>query len=96
MLVKVFVFSALPIRSNGKLAFLSLSLSLSYLFRPSKKCLIITFVFSDHASFCALVDGDGEVVDHIRLVHLTKRKNSTRNDEGRLKVWWQFLKFCKM
>lgn len=40
----------------------------------------------NQASFCALVDGEGEVTDHLRLVHLTKRKNAYRKEESLLKM----------
>uniref|UniRef100_A0A914VLR4 Suppressor of Ty 6 homolog n=1 Tax=Plectus sambesii TaxID=2011161 RepID=A0A914VLR4_9BILA len=39
----------------------------------------------DQASFCAIIDGEGAVIDHMRLVHLTKRKNARQNNEAKLK-----------
>lgn len=53
--------------------------------------LFIFFFLSDQASFAAIVDGDGEVTDHLRLVHLTKRKNSFKAEERRLKVKPKFF-----
>lgn len=59
-----------------------------YEFRISFDSRLISFssFFSDQASFCAIVDGEGAVIDHVRLVHLMKRKNARRNEESRLKV----------
>ncbi len=42
--------------------------------------------FSDQASFCCVIDGDGEMLDYMRLVHFTKRRKSFREDDRRLKV----------
>ncbi|MFH4974474.1 hypothetical protein AB6A40_001183 [Gnathostoma spinigerum] len=39
----------------------------------------------DEASFGVLVDREGQVIDHIRLVHLTKRSTSTKPHEADLK-----------
>jgi transcription elongation factor SPT6 len=33
-------------------------------------------LYSDQAGFGALIDSQGELVDHIRLVHITKRLSS--------------------
>ena len=35
----------------------------------------------DEASFCAVVDGDGEVIDFQRLPYITRRKNSWNKEE---------------
>ncbi|GIX74854.1 transcription elongation factor SPT6 [Caerostris extrusa] len=39
----------------------------------------------DVPAFCALLDGDGEVVEYLRLPHLLKRRNAWREDERMLK-----------
>ncbi|KAK6102088.1 SH2 domain family protein [Brugia pahangi] len=39
----------------------------------------------DQASFCALIDQDGQILDHLRLVHITKSMNSKRSGEAELK-----------
>lgn len=40
----------------------------------------------DHPVFCALVNGEGEVTDFLRLPHFTKRRNAWREDERDKKV----------
>ncbi|XP_050409437.2 transcription elongation factor SPT6 [Patella vulgata] len=40
----------------------------------------------DPSSFCALIDGDGEVTDYLRLTSLTVRRNSYRQQEREAKV----------
>lgn len=42
--------------------------------------------FRDQASFGALIDQDGQVVDHIRLVHINKSIFSKKPHEADLKV----------
>uniref|UniRef100_A0A915KER6 YqgF/RNase H-like domain-containing protein n=1 Tax=Romanomermis culicivorax TaxID=13658 RepID=A0A915KER6_ROMCU len=52
------------------------------------KCRVLGIAYInelDQASFCAMIDGEGEVIDHLRLVHLTKRRNSFNPEEARLK-----------
>ncbi|XP_064619005.1 transcription elongation factor SPT6-like [Lineus longissimus] len=39
----------------------------------------------DEAAFCALVDGDGEVTDFLRLIHLMKRRNAYNEDDRKHK-----------
>ncbi|KAK6192106.1 hypothetical protein SNE40_003644 [Patella caerulea] len=39
----------------------------------------------DPSSFCALIDGDGEVTDYLRLTSLTVRRNSYRQQEREAK-----------
>jgi len=53
------------------------------------------FFCSDQASFCALINGEGEVTDHLRLVHLTKRKNAFKKEEAELKVYRSCTDFLK-
>lgn len=36
--------------------------------------------------FCALVNGEGEVTDFLRLPHFTKRRNAWREEEREKKV----------
>jgi transcription elongation factor SPT6 len=38
------------------------------------------------AAFCCIVDAESDVVDHLRLPHLLKRKNSYNPSEKRNKV----------
>ena len=40
----------------------------------------------EEASFCAVVDGDGEVTDFLRLPHIMKRRNGWNRDDADLKV----------
>jgi transcription elongation factor SPT6 len=40
----------------------------------------------DEASFCAIVDGDGEVTDFLRLPHIMKRRNGWNKEDASLKV----------
>lgn len=40
----------------------------------------------DHPVFCALVNGEGEVTDFLRLPHFTKRRNAWREEEREKKV----------
>jgi hypothetical protein len=40
----------------------------------------------DEASFCAIVDGDGEVTDFLRLPHIMKRRNGWNKEDAALKV----------
>ena len=37
--------------------------------------------YRDEPAFCALVDGDGEVTDFLRLVNLMKHKKSFRRED---------------
>lgn len=36
--------------------------------------------------FCALINGEGEVVDFLRLPHFMKRRNAFREDDREKKV----------
>lgn len=38
-------------------------------------------VCREEPAFCALVDGDGEVTDFLRLVHILKRRNAYRKED---------------
>uniref|UniRef100_A0A803TH55 SPT6 homolog, histone chaperone and transcription elongation factor n=1 Tax=Anolis carolinensis TaxID=28377 RepID=A0A803TH55_ANOCA len=40
----------------------------------------------DHPVFCALVNGEGEVTDFLRLPHFTKRRNAWREDDREKKA----------
>uniref|UniRef100_U3I284 Transcription elongation factor SPT6 n=1 Tax=Anas platyrhynchos platyrhynchos TaxID=8840 RepID=U3I284_ANAPP len=40
----------------------------------------------DHPVFCALVNGEGEVTDFLRLPHFTKRRNAWREEEREKKA----------
>lgn len=40
----------------------------------------------DTPVFCALINGEGEVVDFLRLPHFMKRRNAFREDEREKKV----------
>lgn len=40
----------------------------------------------DHPVFCALVNGEGEVTDFLRLPYFTKRRNAWREEERERKV----------
>lgn len=40
----------------------------------------------DHPVFCALVNGEGEVTDFLRLPHFTKRRTAWREEEREKKV----------
>jgi len=40
----------------------------------------------DEASFCAIIDGDGEVTDFLRLPHVMKRRGGWNRDDAELKV----------
>jgi len=40
----------------------------------------------DEASFCAVIDGDGEVADFLRLPHVMKRRGGWNRDDAELKV----------
>lgn len=53
--------------------------------------LTIAFFFlclagRDHPVFCALVNGEGEVTDFLRLPHFTKRRTAWREEEREKKV----------
>jgi len=50
-----------------------------------RRCL-----FREEASFCAVVDGDGEVADFLRLPHIMKRRNGWNRDDAELKVCSRF------
>lgn len=57
------------------------------------KMTIDSYVFSsplcfdrDTPVFCALINGEGEVVDFLRLPHFMKRRNAFREDEREKKV----------
>ena len=43
-------------------------------------------MFRDEASFCTVVDGDGEVADFLRLPHIMKRRSGWNRDDAELKV----------
>ena len=48
---------------------------------------LLFILFSrDEVSFCAVIDGDGEVTDFLRLPHIMKRKNGWNKDDAALKV----------
>jgi len=40
----------------------------------------------EEASFCAVVDGEGELTDFLRLPHIMKRRNGWNRDDADLKV----------
>ena len=40
----------------------------------------------EEASFCAVVDGDGELGDFLRLPHIMKRRGGWNRDDAELKV----------
>lgn len=40
----------------------------------------------DHPVFCALVNGEGEVTDFLRLPHFTKRRTAWREEEREKKA----------
>jgi len=46
----------------------------------------ICYASRDEASFCAVVDGDGEMTDFLRLPHIMKRRNGWNRDDADLKV----------
>lgn len=48
-------------------------------------------LFRDQASFCALINHEGQVVDHLRLVHIVKNGNSMKPGEANLKVSSSFI-----
>lgn len=56
--------------------FRSLTITLFFL-RPAGR---------DHPVFCALVNGEGEVTDFLRLPHFTKRRTAWREEEREKKV----------
>ena len=37
--------------------------------------------------FCSLINGEGEVVDFLRLPYFLKRRNAWKEDEREKKVW---------
>ena len=52
-------------------------------------CRVLSCAFvpdQNAAAFMAMLDGDGEVVDFLRLKHLMKRKNSARVADKEAKV----------
>ena len=48
-------------------------------------------VLRDAPVFCALVNGDGEVGDFLRLPYFLKRRNAWREDEREKKVDFESL-----
>lgn len=50
-------------------------------------------VYRDTPVFCSLINGEGEVVDFLRLPYFLKRRNAWREDEREKKVKKQ--KPCK-
>ena len=48
--------------------------------------VVVEWLFRDEASFCAVVDGDGEVTDFVRLPHVMKQRNGWNRDHAELKV----------
>lgn len=52
----------------------------------SHECDSIISPFRDTPVFCALINGEGEVVDFLRLPHFMKRRNAFREEEREKKV----------
>lgn len=55
----------------------------------SRGCDSIISPFRDTPVFCALINGEGEVVDFLRLPYFMKRRNAFREEEREKKVQTQ-------
>lgn len=73
------VFLTLTCLSNFLLLFISSCYSLSH-------CFFSCLAGRDHPVFCALVNGEGEVTDFLRLPHFTKRRTAWREEERERKA----------
>lgn len=51
-----------------------------------RRCDSIISPFRDTPVFCALINGEGEVVDFLRLPYFMKRRNAFREEEREKKV----------
>ena len=49
-------------------------------------CVCVCVCVREEASFCAVVDGDGELGDFLRLPHIMKRRGGWNRDDAELKV----------
>lgn len=56
----------------------------------------MTLLNRDTPVFCALINGDGEVVDFLRLPYFMKRRNAFREDEREKKVQKLTEALCKL